>query len=114
MVRGNRLEDFIFGSNPCPPATVTTTSGSEPNPKFEEWIVTDQLLLGWLYNLISVDIAIQLINCKKNRELWCNIEEMAGATTKANELWFKGELQRTRKGSMKNARILGKNEIHCR
>lgn len=83
------------------PAMVATDKGTEPNPKFEDWVVTDQLLLGWLYSSISIVIAAQLINCKTSRELWSSTEEMDGAATKAKELWFKGELQRTRKDSMK-------------
>lgn len=50
---------------------------------------------------INPEIAAQLISCSTSRELWTSIEEMAGAATIAKELWYKGELQRTRNGSMK-------------
>lgn len=64
-------------------------------------MVTNQLLLGWLYSSINLKVATQLINYKTRRGQWCSIGEMVGAATKAKELWYKGELQRTRKGSMK-------------
>lgn len=70
--------------------------------------MTDQLLLGWLYSSISIDIATQLINCSTSQELWQTTEEMADAATRAKEMWLKGELQRTRKGSMKMEEYLAK------
>lgn len=108
VIRGNRLEGFITGKNLCPPETITSATGSEPNPKFEEWTVMDQLLLGWLYSSLSVDVAAQLIDCKTSRELWCSTEEMVGAATRAKELWIKGELQRARKGALKMEEYLSK------
>lgn len=110
VIKGNHLEGFINGKNPCPPKTITASNGSEPNPKYEEWMITDQLLLRWLYSSINLEVAAQLINCKTSRELWSSTEEMAGAVTKAKELWYKGELQRTRKGFMKMQEYLAKTK----
>lgn len=95
VIRGNRLDAFINGNNTCPSETGATAKGLEPNPKFDEWVVTDQLLLGWLYSSISVDVAAPFINYKTSHELWTNIEELAGAANKAKEMWYKVELQRT-------------------
>lgn len=55
-----------------------------------------------------MEVAAQLIDCKSNEELWRAIQEMAGAQTKAKQLWYKGELQRTKKGSMKMEEYLAK------
>lgn len=108
IIRGNRLEGYITGKTPCPEEEIITDAGKTPNPKFDDWVVTDQLLLGWLYNSINLDIAAQFIDCKSSQELWKGIEDMAGAQTRAKQLWYKNELHRTRKGSLKMEEYLQK------
>lgn len=88
VIKGNRLEGFITGANPCPEKMIQTEKGLEPNPKFEEWEITDQLLLGWLYSSISVEVAAQLVNCRTSKELWNSTEEMVGVATKVKVLWY--------------------------
>lgn len=108
VIRGNRLEGSINGSKPCPEPTIQTQEGLVPNPKFEEWQVTNQLLLGWLYSSISVEVAAQLVNCSTSKELWSSTEKMVGAATKAKILWYKSELQKMRKASLKMKEYLSK------
>lgn len=108
VIKGNRLDSFINSTNPCPPQETVIDKGSEPNPKHDEWMVKDQLLLGWLYSSITPEVAAQLINCTTSQQLWTSIEQMTGAATRAKELWYKGEIQRTRKGSMKMKEYLNK------
>lgn len=38
-----------------------TTLEEVPNPTYESWMVVDQLLLGWLYNSMSPEIATQVM-----------------------------------------------------
>lgn len=110
IIRGNKLEGFLDGSRPCPPKFNETENGQTINEKFEEWHVMDQLLLGWLYRSLYLEIAAQLINCRTRQELWMNIQELAGSNTKAKIMWYKNELQRTRKGFLKMKEYLNKTK----
>lgn len=83
IIRGNRLEGFLDGSKACPPKLVDTENGQKLNEKFEEWQVMNQILLGWLYSSLSLDVAAQMVNCGSNRELWKNVQDLVGASTKA-------------------------------
>lgn len=67
------------------------------NTKFEKWQVMDQTLLGWLYSSLTLEVAAQMINCSRSQELWKNVQDLAGASTKAKFMWYKNEIQRTRK-----------------
>lgn len=55
-----------------------------------------------------MEVATQLVNCNNSKDLWNSVEEIAGAAHKAKEISYKGELQRTRKGSLKMDEYLGK------
>lgn len=39
------------------------------NPKYEAWLVVDQLLLGWLYNSMTLEIATQVMGYEKPKDL---------------------------------------------
>lgn len=108
IIKGNRLEWYLDGSNPCPPKTIEIEEGSKINNKFEEWQVMDQTLLGCLYSSLSLDIATQMINCNSSQELWKNVQNLVRASTKAKVIWYNNEIQRTRKWSMKMREYLAK------
>ncbi|KZV37830.1 hypothetical protein F511_10860 [Dorcoceras hygrometricum] len=74
IIRGHKLDGYVLGTKLCPPEFLPrTTPGSTvkiPNPEYEEWLSNDQLLLGWLYNTMSSDIASQLMRKATSKELW--------------------------------------------
>ena len=63
IIRGHKLEGYIFGTKPCPPeilpiASVGNTGfGSQTNPEYDEWISNDQLMLGRIYNSLTESVA---------------------------------------------------------
>lgn len=108
VIKGNKLEGLIDGSKPCPAKFIQIENGEALNDKYEEWQVSDQILLGWLYSTVTTKIATQLIDCKSSQELWSQIQELVGANTKSKIMWYKSEIQRTRKGSLKMQEYLNK------
>lgn len=78
------------------------------NPAYEEWCVVDQLLLGWIYNTLSVGIASQVVGCQSSQQLWKAVKDLAGAHTRSRVTLLKGELHRTRKGGLKTSEYLAK------
>ncbi|KAI9185156.1 hypothetical protein LWI28_004799 [Acer negundo] len=105
VIKGHKLDNYVLGTKLCPPEFLPgTTPGSTvkiSNPDYEEWISYDQLLLGWLYSTMNPDIAFQLMKKSTSKELWDAAKELSDAHTKSRVIYYKGELQKTRKVGMK-------------
>lgn len=108
IIKGNKLEGYLDSSKPYPPKFTETKDGVKINDKYEEWQVMDQTLMGWLYSSLSLDVVAQMINYNNSQELWKNVQDLQGARTKAKIMWYKNEIQITRKGSMKMRECLNK------
>ncbi|TXG63389.1 hypothetical protein EZV62_010383 [Acer yangbiense] len=107
VIKGHRLEGFINGKTHCPPKIIFETISDftfvevQQNPDFENWITHDQLLLRWLYNSMTADIASQIIGHETSQSLWKDAQELTDAHSKANVIFYKREFQNLQKGSMK-------------
>ena len=80
------------------------------NLDYEEWIVEDQALLGWLRNSMAIDIATQLLHYKTSKELWDEAQSLVGAHTKSRTIYLKSEFYNTRRGEMKMDQYLLKTK----
>ncbi|KAI4297258.1 hypothetical protein L6164_037153 [Bauhinia variegata] len=108
LLRGHRLDGYILGTKPCPEPFITNERGHQPNPAYEEWVTTDQLLLGWLFNSMTSDIATQLLHCETSQQLWEAVQGLVGAHTRSKITLLKIEFHRTRKGGLKIEEYLNK------
>lgn len=62
IIKGHKLEGYLFGTKACPAMILSEGAEKRINPEYEEWTATEQLLLGWLFNTMTVDIASQLLD----------------------------------------------------
>ncbi|KAI4346153.1 hypothetical protein L6164_013226 [Bauhinia variegata] len=108
MLRGHKLDNYILGTKPCLEPFIISESGRKANPVYEEWVTNDQLLLGWLLNSISQEIATQLLHCQTSKELWEAAQSLSGAYTRSRITLLKSEFHRIRKGTMKMEEYLNK------
>ncbi|KAF4375812.1 hypothetical protein F8388_014534 [Cannabis sativa] len=91
VIRGHRLEGFVNGTRPCPAEFIPTpaTAEGEPgfgvtiNPEYEYWIVSDQLLMGWLYSSMTEGITTEVMGCDSSAALWKALENLYGAHLKS-------------------------------
>lgn len=58
------------------------------NPAFESWVVVDQLILSWLYNSMTVEVAKQVMGHNNAKDLWMLILELFGVQSRAGEDYF--------------------------
>ncbi|WVZ92939.1 LOW QUALITY PROTEIN: hypothetical protein U9M48_038969 [Paspalum notatum var. saurae] len=91
VIRGARLEGYLTGATKAPAATIKgkDDAGKEvnlPNPAFEDWVATDQQVLGFLLPSMSKEVLIQLSVCKTAREVWTVVEAMFTSMTKARSI----------------------------
>lgn len=67
------------------------------NLKFEEWVTHDQMLLGWLYNSMTLEVISQVLRCKTSQELWKAVKDFSGAQSRSRITLYKSELQHLQK-----------------
>ncbi|XP_038905164.1 uncharacterized protein LOC120091275 isoform X4 [Benincasa hispida] len=92
------------------PRSIKGSSGSgasssltalEVNPQYESWMAVDQLLLGWLYNSMTPEVAIQVMGCECAKDLWTSIPQLFGVQSRVEEDYLRHVFQTTRKGNLK-------------
>ncbi|KAI4323960.1 hypothetical protein L6164_023530 [Bauhinia variegata] len=91
MLRGHKLDSYILGTKPCPEPFIIDEYGRKANPAYEERVTNNQLLLGWLLNSMSQEIATQLLHCQTSKELWEAAQSLSGAYTSSiqdSDLYF--------------------------
>ena len=90
IVRGHRLDGYLNGGKPKPAELIPVAGaegqpgfGFQVNPEFEQWVVNDQLLMGWLYGDMTESIAMEVMGCTTSAELWSALEALFGAHSKS-------------------------------
>ncbi|XP_038904869.1 uncharacterized protein LOC120091100 [Benincasa hispida] len=66
----------------------------------------DKLLLGWLYNLMSQDVATQMMGFQISKDLWEAVQELVGIQSMAETNYLKRLFQQTCKGALKMGEYL--------
>ncbi|XP_038902487.1 uncharacterized protein LOC120089143 [Benincasa hispida] len=99
-----------------PQQGITTASNSSPvlqvNPFYESRTVVDQLLLGWLYNFMTAEVAMQVMGYENYKYLWAAIQELFGLQSRAGEDYLRQVFQQTCKGAMKMPEYLRVMKTH--
>ncbi|CAA7057367.1 unnamed protein product [Microthlaspi erraticum] len=74
LLRSQKLLGFVTGQTPPPPATVLITVNNEqvhqPNPVFEAWQCTDQLILSWLFGILTEEVLGYVHVLSTSHEVW--------------------------------------------
>ena len=66
VIRENRMEKFITGVKSCPLEFIESyieggESEMKENPEYEDWIVKNHILLGWIYNSTKAEVVAELV-----------------------------------------------------
>nr|XP_007153750.1 hypothetical protein PHAVU_003G062000g [Phaseolus vulgaris]ESW25744.1 hypothetical protein PHAVU_003G062000g [Phaseolus vulgaris] len=109
IVKGCRLNGHMLETKECPEEfIVSVDSSKKPNLVFGDWQARDSQLLGRLMNLMTVEIATQLLHCETSKQLWDEAQSLAGAHTRSRITYLKYEFHSIRKGEMKMEEYLVK------
>lgn len=111
-VRGARLEGFLTGAAKAPTTMIKETKDGKEvevsNPAYEEWVATDQQVLGYLISNMSSSIQSQLTACKTAAETWRAVEGMFSSMTRARAVNTRIALATMKKGNLSMAEYVGK------
>lgn len=112
VVRGARLEGFLTGAVKAPEPMVKAKIAEKEvvtvNPAHEEWVATDQQVLGYLFSSMTRDILSQVASCKIAAEVWNVVEVMFSSMTKARSINTRITLATTKKGDLSIAEFVSK------
>ena len=64
LINYHKLSGFINGTIPSPSPTVPSTTNPNTtylNPAYDEWYQKDQLLLSWIFSLLSEEVFAYVI-----------------------------------------------------
>ncbi|TYK22689.1 T3P18.3 [Cucumis melo var. makuwa] len=70
------------------------------NPKYEKWVTSDLLLLGWIYNSMVSDMALQLMEFNTGKDLWEAIKNLFGIQSRQKKIFFVTSSKLLRKVSL--------------
>uniref|UniRef100_A0A803NLS7 Retrotransposon Copia-like N-terminal domain-containing protein n=1 Tax=Cannabis sativa TaxID=3483 RepID=A0A803NLS7_CANSA len=101
IVRGHRLDGYLTGARSRPPETIPSVLdsdenvgfGVQTNPNFEQWIIHDQLLLGWLYGSMTEEIPTKVMGSESSVALWSALQALYGAHSKAKMDEYRTKIQ---------------------
>lgn len=55
------------------------------NPQFEQWVTTYLLLLSWLYNSMTLEVAIQHMCFTNSKDMWEATQDLFGVQSRLEE-----------------------------
>ena len=67
------------------------------NPRYEQWVTSDLLLLGWIYNSMVPDVTLQFMGFNTTRDLWKVIQDLFGVQSRVEEDFLHQTFYTTRK-----------------
>lgn len=59
------------------------------DPEYDIWTVADQLLVGWLYNSMTTEVASQVTSCETTQELWEALQDYYGVQASSQQDYLK-------------------------
>ncbi|XP_010481200.1 PREDICTED: uncharacterized protein LOC104760047 [Camelina sativa] len=77
LLRSQKLLGFVNGEIPRPAATRVTTVNNQqvtdPNPAYEAWICTDELIKSWLFGTLSEEVLGLVHALSTSQEVWMSL-----------------------------------------
>ncbi|XP_019087274.1 PREDICTED: uncharacterized protein LOC104721004 [Camelina sativa] len=74
-----KLIGFVNGTVTAPPRFTSTRTGESitevPNPRFESWFCTDQLIRFWLFGTLSEEVLGYVHTLSTSRDVWMSLAE---------------------------------------
>ncbi|XP_010451316.1 PREDICTED: uncharacterized protein LOC104733435 [Camelina sativa] len=91
-----KLIGFVNGAITAPPRTITSTTGNTatevPNPQYDSWFCTDQLIRSWLFGTLSEEVLGYVHNLTTSRDIWLSLAENFNKSSIAREFALRRSL----------------------
>ncbi|XP_019197498.1 PREDICTED: uncharacterized protein LOC109191333 [Ipomoea nil] len=114
FLNGYDLMGFIDGTNPCPPATIS--SGEEgalpqPNLAYHPWVRQDQALLAMLMSSLSDEVMSLASGHHTNRAMWTAVTSELASSSQSRSLDLIGQIQTLQQGDASVTDYIGHAQV---
>lgn len=97
LLRSQKLLGFVNGQIPPPAQQVTTTVNDvpvlTPNPQFNAWVCTDQLIVSWIFGTLTEEV-IGTVHClTTSHDVWYSLADNYNKSSVAREFELRRSLQ---------------------
>jgi uncharacterized membrane protein YgcG len=103
-IAGQGYLGYLDGSLPAPPQTITTGTGKDavtvPNPRYHDWWLIDQRVMGVLLGSMTEDVLAQMIGRTTSASVWRCLTSMFSAQGRASIRAYRRKLTTTRRNDM--------------
>lgn len=96
ILRSYKLEGHLTGKDKClemsiiiPPSEDEPQGLLLPNPEYDIWIAADKLLVRWLYNSMTVEVASQVTGHDTANGLWEALQDFYGLEASSQQDYLK-------------------------
>lgn len=96
---GHDLLQFVDGSLPCPPPTITVESETTSNPQYNYWIRQDKLLFGALIGTLSPNLVPLISQTKTSKELCDSLAKTYATPSRGHIKHLKDQFHNITKGN---------------
>ncbi|KAF8377256.1 hypothetical protein HHK36_030631 [Tetracentron sinense] len=115
LLGSQNLLGYVDGTI-LPPSKLLPASNNEtpqPNPLFEKWNQTDQLLLSWINATLSEEVLCEVVGLNTAQEVWSTLANTYAQRSKAREYQLRHQLQICKKDSSSMSDYLRKFKSLC-
>ncbi|XP_010497180.1 PREDICTED: uncharacterized protein LOC109124940 [Camelina sativa] len=107
FLSGQGLLGFVTGTATAPASTITIRNNEEqnviaPNPDYEAWRRSDQVVMAWLLGSLSEDILSVVVGSTTSHDVWTNLAGHYNRTSSSRVL----QLQRRLHGISKEGKTM--------
>lgn len=97
LLYSQKLIGFVNGGVVPPETTRQIENGgvvtTEPNPVYESWFCSDQLVRSWLFGTLSEEVLGSVHNLSTSREIWISLAENFNKSSLSREFSLRRNLQ---------------------
>ena len=97
LLRSQKLLGFVTGQVPPPAATVPATVNNGvvaiPNPTFEAWTCTDQLIKSWIFGTLTEEVLGYVHGLSTSQDVWLSLADNFNKSSVAREFDLRRRLQ---------------------
>ncbi|XP_021744626.1 uncharacterized protein LOC110717564 [Chenopodium quinoa] len=96
---GHDLYQYVDGTLPCPPPTITTDGVEKLNPDFSFWTRQDKLLIGALIGTLSQNQYPLVSEARSSKQLWDILAKTYATPSRGHIKQLKDQFNRITKGN---------------
>ncbi|CAA7035584.1 unnamed protein product [Microthlaspi erraticum] len=97
LLSSQKLIGFVNGAVLAPSQTrlavIGDVTSEVPNPQYDSWFCTDQLVRSWLFGTLSEEVLGHVHNLPTSRQIWLSLAENFNKSSLAREFSLRSKLQ---------------------